>query len=143
MVGEGVWDVFGAKQWEHFTVDFNRLCCYIKGWKSKMGLQVSSKGIGNDGRVRYQIQLPNLDWTRRNVSRSRFPCFPIRAFKNEFHVPLYLDFCASLIVDQQGDRLLDFIRSDENRNFGSAKLITYKKEAKMFTVIVYGTIIPQ
>ena len=143
MVGNGVWDVFGTKEWELFTVDFNRLCCCIKDWKNKPGLTISDKGVGQDGRVRYQVLLPDLTWTKMHVSRVRFPHFPIRAIKNEHHVPLYLDFCASLVVDQQGDRLLDLIRSDENRNFGSAKLVTYKKDKKLFTVIVYGTIIPR
>ena len=143
IVGKGIWDVFGAKEWERFSVDFNRLCCCIKNWKDKPGLKVLNLGLGQDNRIRYQVMLPDLAWTDKNVSKRRFPYFPIRQFKNEHHVPLYLDFCASLIVDQQGDRLLDLIRSDENRSFGSAKLVTFKKDKKMFTVIVYGAIIPQ
>ena len=142
MVGQDIWDVFATKEWEMFGVDFNRLCCCVKDWQNKAGLEVTNKGVGLDGRRRYVVKLPDLEWTLANISSTRFPSFPVRKFKTVNHVPLYLDFVASLIVDQLGDRLLDFIRSDENKNFGSAKLIAFDKNSKTYTVIVYGTIPP-
>ena len=123
-------------------MDFNRLCCCIKNWREKNGLTVDEKGVGRDGRPRYGIGLPDLRWTLDNVSSKRFPNFPVRKFKDVHHVPLYLDFVASIVVDQQGDRLLDFIRSDENKDFGSAKLVSFDKNSKTYTIIVYGTFSP-
>ena len=141
-VGKGIWDVFATREWEMFGVDFNRLCCCVKDWNTKEGIQTEVKGVGSDGRKRYGIKLPDLDWTLANVSVSRFPDFPVRNFKNEKHVPLYLDFAASLVVEQQGDRLLDLIRSSENKNFGSAKLVAFDKVTKTYTIIVYGAPVP-
>ena len=64
--------------------------------------------------------------------------FPMKKMGNEYHVPKYLKFVASLMDANTGSIQNDFIESISCMGYGSAKLICISKAERKFTVIVYG-----
>ena len=92
----------------------------------------------SDGRKRIKVLLPDLDWVLINLHVGRPKYFPIKKVKEEYHVPQYLNFTASLINAEKGTVTQDQRDWANCINFGTAKLIHISKAEKRFTVIIYG-----
>ena len=62
----------------------------------KLGFKAEKVENNKDGRRRYNVTLPSLDYVLENLSAARNWPFPIATRKDKFHVPKYLETCLKL-----------------------------------------------
>ena len=141
VVGEKVWEVFSTKDWELFALIFHKRCMEDKDRTKVEGIKIKSVEPHQDGRKRLRVNLPSLDWVLLNLHKGRPKYFPMKKVKNEYHVPQYLNFSASLMNAEKGSDSQDLIDNILCKNLGTAKLVCLNKPERTFTVIIYGTLV--
>ena len=141
MVGEKVWEVFSTKEWELFAMIFHKRCVEDKDRSKVEGINISCLAPHQDGRKRLKVNLPDLDWVLVNLHKGRPKYFPMRKVNDEYHVPQYLNFSASLMNASNGSATQDLIDYTMCNDLGTAKLVCFNKPERTFTVIIYGTFV--
>ena len=140
-VGKKVWEVFSTREWEDFAKIFHKRCLLNENRTKVEGVTIANITPYTDGRKRLAVTLPDLDWVLLNLPKGRLEVFPVAKMKEEYHVPAYLDFVASLMDNGKGSRSQDDFDKKICKAFGSAKLINIAKTNRKFTVVIYGVFI--
>jgi len=138
---EKIWAVFATREWENFAVEFNR---HLEQYGHiTKGINIEAAKKEGDGRTRFIITLPSIEWVEKNRCKRKFPFFETKSVNNALHVPQYLDFCIFKMSPFN-------IKQKSNNNdrklvsmFGTGKLISFDKTKNKFTVIVYGAKTPK
>ena len=137
-MGNKVWEVFSTNEWETFAKIFHKRYSDSKNGDTIDGITITKVAPHADGRVRILVNLPHLDWVLSNLQKGRLDTFPVTGIQDEFHVPEYLNFVASLMNANTGSAVLDRLDKQICKAFGTAKLINISKKERKFTVIIYG-----
>ena len=139
-MGQTVWGVFATKEWESFALFVDAIGKAGIEWKEveEDGIQLKDGRLGADGRMRFEVRLPDAKEVDTLVQKAKFEDFPKMERSNALYLPKYLELVKRLLSMKVDDKIKNQIE-DLIYLSGSAKLINFNKNCSIYTVIVYGS----
>ena len=95
-IDKDVWAVFSTAEWEKFATIFRYFAEDDDFTSNKLGFVATRAAEEKDGRKRFMVTLPSIDFILKNLPLLKNWSFPMTAVKNEFHAPRYLDTCLKI-----------------------------------------------